>query len=87
MSLKLNFFYVATIYYVVWMGLPIFLEENDFKYSILNFLFPISSQIAIQLPILIMLIGLMIIGTFIGVLFINQQNVVDNRQKAALKVD
>lgn len=62
------------------MGLPIFLKDtDDKKYIVKKILFPLDSNIAIHLPILVMLVGLMIIGTFTGVLCIKQQKIIDSK--------
>ena len=82
MSFKLNALYIVSIYYIIWIGLPIFFKNNDDNdYLIKKVLFPLNSDIAIHLPILVMLIGLMIIGTFIGILCIKQQKIVDEKNK------
>lgn len=63
------------------MGLPIFFKETDDKrYLVKRILFPLDSNIAIHLPILVMLVGLMIIGTFTGILCINQQKIIDSKK-------
>ena len=87
MSWKLNVLYITYIYYIVWIGLPIFFsidpETNTFQKHIYlrdEILFPFKPSVGILIPILIMLVGLMIIGTFLGVLCINQQRVINKRK-------
>jgi hypothetical protein len=86
MSWKLNLLYISYIYYIVWIGLPIFFSvdpsTNTFEHHIYlrdNILFPFKPSIGILIPILIMLVGLMIIGTFLGVLCIKQQQIIDTK--------
>ena len=82
MSFKLNALYIVSIYYIIWIGLPIFFKNNDDNdYLIKKVLFPLNSDIAIHLPILVMLIGLMVIGTFIGILCIQQHKIIDQKNK------
>ncbi|CAR56741.1 uncharacterized protein KLLA0_E11727g [Kluyveromyces lactis] len=53
------------IYYCVWLLLPIF--DLDQKVS----LFPLSSQYAVGIPILLLLLGTSIVGTSVAVMLWN----------------
>ena len=55
-------------YYVVWSLLPIFEIENS--NPIISFLFPISSDVAIFLPIFLLLIGFTLTGSLLGALLL-----------------
>ncbi|CAI7091615.1 BEM_collapsed_G0027490.mRNA.1.CDS.1 [Saccharomyces cerevisiae] len=55
-------------YYVIWSLLPIFEIENS--NPVVSLLFPISSNVAIFLPIFLLLIGFTLTGSVLGVLLI-----------------
>ncbi|CAI4065305.1 hypothetical protein N7582_002949 [Saccharomyces uvarum] len=55
-------------YYTVWSLLPIFEIENS--NPVISLLFPISSDIAIFLPIFLLLIGFTLTGSVLGVLLL-----------------
>ena len=87
MSWKLNVLYITFVYYIIWVGLPIFFKidptTNKFQNHIYlrdEILFPFRPSVGVLIPILIMLVGLMIIGTFLGVLCINQQDAINKRK-------
>ena len=52
------------IYYVVWAILPIFEQEGKW------IIFPLPSIYAVYLPIVLLLGGFTIVGTFLGVLML-----------------
>jgi len=92
MSWKLNVLYITYVYYIIWVGLPIFFKidptTNKFQKHIYlrdEILFPFRPSVGVLIPILIMLVGLMIIGTFLGVLCIKQQDAI-NKRKATKKI-
>lgn len=55
---------LAFIYYAVWLLLPIFDLEGRWA------VFPFPSIYAVYIPIVLLLIGFTIIGTFVGVLLL-----------------
>lgn len=55
---------VLFIYYTLWLLLPIFDLEGRWA------LFPLPSIYAVYLPIVLLLIGFTIVGTFTGVLLL-----------------
>jgi len=55
---------VLFIYYAIWLLLPIFDLEGQWK------LFPLPSIYAIYIPIVLLLIGFTIVGTFVGLLLL-----------------
>ncbi|EJS43325.1 YIL102C-A [Saccharomyces arboricola H-6] len=55
-------------YYVAWSLLPIFEIENS--NAIISLLFPISSDVAIFLPIFLLLLGFTLTGSLLGVLLL-----------------
>ncbi|AET41522.1 uncharacterized protein Ecym_8237 [Eremothecium cymbalariae DBVPG len=55
------------LYYVIWLLLPIF----DLDGSL--WLFPLPSKYAALLPIVLLLVGTLIVGTFLGVLLLKAQ--------------
>ncbi|GAV48163.1 hypothetical protein ZYGR_0I04600 [Zygosaccharomyces rouxii] len=54
----------AFIYYIIWLLLPVF--ELDGKTA----LFPLPSAYAVYLPIMLLIIGFTLIGTFLGSLLL-----------------
>ncbi|CCE61923.1 hypothetical protein TPHA_0B02500 [Tetrapisispora phaffii CBS 4417] len=54
----------AFIYYLIWLVLPIF--ELDRKL----YLFPLPSVYAVYLPILLLLLGVILVGSYMGYLLL-----------------
>ncbi|AMD22736.1 HHL034Cp [Eremothecium sinecaudum] len=59
---KLTLVVLAFIYYTTWLLLPVFNLDGA------CLLFPIPSKYAVLLPIILLLFGVLLVGTFIGVL-------------------
>ncbi|CCC69743.1 hypothetical protein NCAS_0D01620 [Naumovozyma castellii] len=57
---------LVVLYYTIWLLLPMFGWED--KVPIL--LFPLPSVYAIYLPIFLLLLGTVLIGTFLGLLLL-----------------
>lgn len=59
----------AFIYYIIWLILPVF--ELDSK----TVLFPLPSAYAVYLPIILLIIGFTLIGTFLGSLLLFNEEI------------
>ena len=70
---------ILFIYYTIWLLLPIFDLENKWK------IFPLPSIYAIYVPIILLLIGFTIVGTFVGVLLLRDTpDVIDEQNQNKL---
>ncbi|SCV99515.1 LAFE_0A04852g1_1 [Lachancea fermentati] len=61
---KLIVLLILSCYYFIWLLLPIFDLDCEL------WLFPLPSSLAVILPIILLIIGTLLVGTFLGVLLL-----------------